>query len=854
MCRVASKRAISLLLGVIGIGLPAGAQPSPTEAALQDAGMIDVLEAHLHNQLMQATDESVRNALIDRLAEMYTGALRVQTDRTPERAALSDRAWRLADLAGDQRAVELRLTLLLDDYLPIERTAELHELGLLSEADRAATVETLRVLHTRFLQMARAAVVGAATAERRSRSSEDEGLYEQTRTAYRSRSLANYYAAWSGLTLAVLEERVAPVDVSRAFGWLLGSAGELPKLDDVSPSALELEHVARSVIGVARVRAISGDWILAEQWLKLLTDSDVVTPDIRRQAIGRLLRIKADQREWTEAFVLCGALRDGESDEVPLSTPDARYLALRTLSAIRNATRGRGAPEPLARMALGDLIRRGEIGHVLDLRARFGTVGLLGDGFVGRYADALDRLELAQDAGTPGLYTDAASRLGDAASADDADRFPLQRDDAWLKAAFCEIRAGRPRKALETVRLVLDSDPAAAAAEEARWLLVVALDETADARLAEQLADAVRDYLARYPGTDRANRLLVRHAGSDMLEPAEVAEGLRGVGETDPVVLSARRVLARLVYRVWTDSRRTDTQARNELLNLIDWIWARETTGPNPAQPRERIDIARIALDAALGASPQDIGRAEQALHIAERALLDDPTLGRFADELALRSVELYAASGRLAQAAQHADALRRSANPLGVTADRLLLAAIFEHLTARPEDQDATQLGVRIGARLSGDLIPPAPETLTPEASRVIDRVWRLAAGLSESADDPEMLGLALRLARVVLERGSPTAQGLRELAELANRAGDAPTELGAWSTLLGASRDTEPVWWEARYQTLRLLKDADPGAARRAFDQHKVLHPLPGLLPWTTLIDGLFPFEPDAQSGVTP
>lgn len=827
------------------------AQPEAVEAALREAGMDDVLEAHLLTRLARTSEESERDALIDRLAEMYTRTLRALSDADPGRDAITQRAWRLADLAGERKAVELRLMLLLDEYLPLERTVELHELGLLSEDERPGAIEDLDRLHGRFLQMARAAVIDAAAAERRQRSSESEDFYEGTREAYRIRSLANYYAAWSGLTLAVLEDRAPSADVARAFGWLLGSGGELPKLDDVGASALELEHVARAVIGVARARALSEDWILAEQWLGLLIDAEGAPAAIGDQARGRMLRFKADQGEWMRAAQVAAVIR---RDDEPLATPDARYLAMRALEAVRSRSDGRDDARGMAELALGDLIRRGEIGHVLDLRQRYDATGLLGAGFVGRYAEALDHLDLAQDAGTPGLYGAAAGKLVAAAESEDADRFPAQRDDALLKAVFCEIRAGQPRRALGIVRELLDSGPAAEAEQEARWLLVVALDETSDERLRDELASAVRDYIARYPGTERAHRLLVRHAGSDMLEPQAIAEGLRDVGDADPVVLSARRVLAQLVYRVWTDSRRTDRRAREELLGLTDWIWARESDPANPAPPRDRLDTARIALDVTLGSSPQDTDRAERALRIAREALLDDPSLARHADELTLRSVELHAAAGRPEQAAADADALRRAASPLGVTADRLLLAAIFEGLTQHPDDPALMRLGVRIGSRLSGDLIPPAPQTLGPEASRVIDRVWRLAATLSEAGDDPGMTDLAIRLGEVVLDRGEPTAQGLRELAELAARAKRPQTELAAWSTLLAASRDTEPVWWEARYHTLRLLLESDPDAAERAFRQHKVLHPFPGLLPWTTMIDDLFPDRPTAGSEPTP
>lgn len=112
-------------------------------------------------------------------------------------------------------------------------------------------------------------------------------------------------------------------------------------------------------------------------------------------------------------------------------------------------------------------------------------------------------------------------------------------------------------------------------------------------------------------------------------------------------------------------------------------------------------------------------------------------------------------------------------------------------------------------------------------------------------------MSATALRLGRVVLDRGSPTAQGLRDLAALAARLGDPETELTAWSVLLGASRDDESVWWESRYHTFRLLLAKDPASARRAYEQHRVLHPMPGLLPWTRMIDELFLAQEASKNG---
>lgn len=835
--RIERSIAACVLFAIVLAASPA-ASGDPVDDALSRAGMDDVLEARLINRFVRAGDDAERERLVDRLSALYERRLREESTEATERRGVIARAWAFVDSVGESRAIGLRLALLLEEYLPIERAAELHELGLLDEAERSDHAASLDGLHDRFARMARAAGAAATIAERRASGS--DGDDESLRRARRERSLANYYTGWSGLTLSVLTGTPPEPDVLRAFGWLLGSEGDLPRLDAVYAGSLELEHVARSAIGVGRARARSGEWLLAEQWLRLVAESDRAEPGVVSQAAARLVRAKADQGLWADALGLVLESRSAGESTMPVA--EARYLALRALSP--DATRVRGDPLDVARVALEALMTHGEIAHILDLRSRFSAVsGLLGTGFVGQYADALDRLETAEESGTPGLYADAADRLVRSADADDAGRYSVQRDDARLKAAYAFIRAGQPGRAGQIADAVLRSPSGPTAQEEASWLLIVSLDEAADQERRSELAEAVRSYLSRYPGTPRASRLLVRHAGTGLLDPEAATDGLRAIDEDDPVVLDGRRTLLRLIYRVWVGERRADAGAADEMVRLIRWIWSRQDEADSDTRWRERLDTDRIAIDVALSAEPTDHEMAAEALRRAEAAIRAEPTLEVYRDELTLRAVEIAAAAGDLAAAADGADRLRRSASRHASTADRVVLSAAFDRLDVHPDDGEAAKTAIRIGTRLSGEIIPPSPARLSADASRVIERVWRLAAGVSERENDETLVQLALRLAGVVLERGVPTAQGLRETAELAERSGDPRTALEAWSGLLGASKDDEPVWWEARYNSLRLLLRIDPVAARRAYEQHKVLHPMPGLLPWTAQIDALFP-----------
>lgn len=839
MCPV--RREPIILLSVLAVAGGARAQSvpmPPAETVLRDAGMLDVLEARLLDELRRTGDDAERGQIIGRLADVYTTLIERTVPGSAERSVVASRAWALTDLAGDDRAVELRLALLLDAYLPLERAAELHELGLLPEADRARTVEELGTLHVRLRRMANTAVSRAEVALRLTRSSEDPARQAALADEIRRRSLAHYYAAWSGLNLSVLEDRRVDNEVLPSFGWLLGTEGQTPALDRLNDASLDLEHVARSAIGVGRARARDGDYLLAEQWFARVADSDRSAPEIRRQAKFRLLRVIADQGEWVRASKSAAELRSADGATQPLPTAEARYLAVRALEHLtRSPTDTRASA--LLQFALQDLVERGEIGHVLNLRDRYGRLTDLGTGFIAEYASALDQLAVAEQSGSNAMFAEASSRFGRAVKTTDSPRFWRQREDAQLKQIYCELRAGQPRQAAEMARQMLASEIGPDSREEARWLLIVSIDETRDTALQNELTEAVRAYLTDYPATDRAHKLLVRHAGTATLDPDRTVDGLREIPESDPVVASARRVLVRLVYRSWTSGRRQDQAARAELVLLVQWLWEREAADPNLGTPRERLDLARIALDVGLSASPRDDELADSALARC-RVLVSEPSLAVFRSEIDLRTTELMAARNDLAGAESAARPLHESASDLAAQADRFVLSAAFRVLDEAPGRSDASEIVLRVGVRVADRLTPPAPAPLPPDASAIIDRVAQVVA--ANASADPASRDTAIRLGRLLIERGSPTAQGLRDLARLAADAGQPRTELDAWNVLLSAARPDEEAWWEARYHTLRLLRNLDPEAARAAFDQHRVLYPVPGLLPWTRLISELF------------
>jgi hypothetical protein len=115
-----------------------------------------------------------------------------------------------------------------------------------------------------------------------------------------------------------------------------------------------------------------------------------------------------------------------------------------------------------------------------------------------------------------------------------------------------------------------------------------------------------------------------------------------------------------------------------------------------------------------------------------------------------------------------------------------------------------------------------------------VRDAVASAAAMIWRAEQNREMRDLAIKIDGEQLESGQRTASSLRRLGELIESAGDKGKALSAWRELLNGVQSGTPEWYEARYESLRLLFDVTPSEALDAMKQHKVLHPEFGPEPW--------------------
>ncbi|RMH10211.1 MAG: hypothetical protein D6695_11850 [Planctomycetota bacterium] len=840
---------------------------SVVERYLQLHGLDELHAAQLRDRLAHAAGDE-RLEIAERLGDIYADML--GADLTPARRLELEALSR--DLLESVPGIDsfgLRTRLAKARYLPAERSAERWRLGLTDPAETEETIRVLESVRDAFQILGRSLNARIEMLERQQRRGAeiDQNLIAaQLAEAQSLRSSAFYYAGWSGYYFALLADRPDVAERAiRDLGWNLGAEGNAVGIEQLQSALLSYEHVARAALAVALCRSLAGDHGGAISWMRALHDAEELHQAVREQLFSREIDILARAGRWTELeHLIASAGAD------PLSVADARLLAVLTMS-----TSSRGVPDDanetarkLAATAISDLVEQGEVGHVLDLLRRFGTLPIGGDGFIVRYVRGLFAYEQArqahraagEDDALPTSRADVATKY--AAAADllrgafqsaDAPGFPAERVRAGLSLGLSEFYRGRMLEAADwleqTAALATDPDQR----EEALWLAIVALD-----RLARQGNEEARQrserlgvvYMTEFPSTERAAILLLRRADADDMDTESAIEVLFGVEPGSPIYESARRHLGRLLYRAYRRapaSRRDAEAARflrvaDELLDLDEQLVRSGT--PEQARAAAQAVVVRVRqmLDVILSSRAPELARAERALDRLERVANETGlSLDTLDAELTYRRLQIANARGQHEQVEELLNILTRSGGRFANAANRLLYRDALE-AWARPgaAEPEAERL-VRFGGRILGTPDDPNDRLSDDALMGVANRVSEAAEYLWKQTGDETMRNLALRLTRHWFEKGRWTEPMLRRLAETAESANEKRLAFDAWNTLSAAYRQGEEAWFEARYNAMRLLIELDPALGRQVIEQHEIMYPSFGPKPWGDKIRAL-------------
>jgi hypothetical protein len=882
-------------------GVDEEAVTSPDQAVesyLERLGLKRLLADQLEKRISQ-TPKDLRLSLAERLGRLYVDLLGAATT-TAERQHWEDKARALLVLAPDADSFDLRLSLNKAVYTRAEDIAERQRLRMATPDEVADAERSFRALVTQFQEIATKANRRVENLEHVEQSGEatDAALAELS-DGRRQRSLAFYYAGWSNYYLSMLTRAEQPaMDATRSFGWLLNSSGGRPPAPDrVPPAMFQYEHVARAAIGCGLCASLRGNDTEALRWLDAVEQSTDTPEGVRDQIVGRRFVVLGQAKRWADLDILVRKTRKadrrgGGKDLTPLPTVLARLLAVMTLEADKRVA---GGPiEALAKIALGDLVARKEVAQVLDLVSRYGTSALGDAGFISNYVRALQAYDTARkaheaEAGTsagsdenaaeepaksPAVinqYRAAATMFEAAGRESDAAEFAVERARAAVMHGRSLFYANDPNAAADVFINAWNLIGKTPAGEEPLWLAVLSLEHSArqnqNEAIRKRLNETVTLFLQHYPESERAPRLTLMQVSLGALGDDEALKVLSAVPKESPVYDAARRQVARILYNRFRAARGPERDfagarfvAVGEEVLAADRKAAMEAKPEEAKQAAERVIVrSRQLLDALLGVSTPDVARAESVMKIlAGVAAFSGTDLKPNLPELTYRELQIAVARGADEPVE---DAIKRllTLNDPGAQFQAAGERLAYRHFAGKfhPGVDDSTasldaaravvRHGVRVIDRVGRD---PAKIRETGMLS-VYSTVAGAAADIAKRTGDNAMRDLAISLNKNLLAVQPRTESALRSLADLAESAGDVPTAVGAWRTLLEAGQTGSEPWFEAKYNIIRLLAKVDVARARAAMKEHRILYPDCGPEPWGPKLRDL---DASLGSGSTP
>lgn len=871
------------------------AQPAGSDALdayLSDRGLDSVLATVLRERLRTGVgEERARSA--EALGRLYVRML--EKAGTPEeRQELEQHSRELLKLVPEADSFELRINLGKATYLQAEEIAERERLKIATPEETAEAQRVLRGVGAVFEEIASKAGAKVSALERQetiARDADIEAVRAELSEARRLRSLARYYAGWTEYYLALLTG--APSRATKAiehFGWILNAVpGRPPSLDRLSDGLLRYEHVARAAMGVALCLSMAGNDSEAVRWLENIEHTEGLPPPVLDQLFLRKVTVLGAAGRWADVDLAVRRRREPEKDkgESPLSTAEARLLAVMALRGAREEQSRPGlrrVAERLAQTAMADLITRGEVGHVLDLVQKFGTLPIGEEGFISVYVRGLQTFEQARaehraaggdaeapsaDNATINRYREAARLLESVDRSEDAARFPNELVKARMRRGLALYYAGDLEAAAEQFQRAAAAPAGPEQRQDALWYGVVTLDRAVEAgkpSLVPQRDALATVYLREFPGSANAARLLLRQVRADLVPEEKAIEILMNVPGDSPLYEAARRQAARMLYQAF---RRAGPERRDfaalRFADVAEQVLAIEAAkaGAGTDRPaREAAEnvlvLVRQTADALLASSAPDLARVEAALAVLDSvATRHGMDLAHLGGELAFRRLQIALARSDPARIQRAADEVRAIGGAYGAAADRLLYRRAMGVFLKTPEDAGSARDVVRFGTRVL-DASPGVREAGDPAAAGLRNSIAAAAFTLWRLERDESMRDLALEMERTQHAAQVRTSEGLRRLAELAEEAGAKQEALDAWRELLVGLDDTTPAWFEARYHSIRLLMESDPAGAADAMTQHKVLHPEFGPAPWgeklrelDALVGGRVPAMPQTPAG---
>ena len=798
----------------------------PVAAWLRRIGCDQLLADHLES-LLEGEDQSVRQSAAEELAGLYAVMLALATDET--RVQVMRRASSLLERIPEAGTDRLRLQLLRGSYLAAEETLEQRRMRLVDQTIATAALEQLSVIRKRLATM-------------------DPALTKRARSGGRSAQAmadaanATYLLAWTEYYLARQRQDAAlATQAANRFASLL--EGRVASLQEVSTDLRSRDVGARSILGIALCKAVAKDPGGPEPWLELLED-DTAWDDVRRRVPLWRLRLAVDNRRWSVVLKLL------EQDSVLVDTIWYRLAAVHALEDPQSNVAGEVARQAIAAMAAA-----GQLEQVYDIADQYpewirGQRGFVADYVAGAMAfrEAEGKAKGSEAVVDPVLqreFLEAARLFREALAAPDVAKAGRAEAACRELLGRCLWRAGDVPGALKA----LAGASEAGQGETATWMAIVCIDRLGILDLEQQgLRETLVDrYLANWPGTPRAGRLMVREASREGASEATIGE-LLDVPTTHAGYEDAQRLAASMLYAKWREADQLQkSEAGNAYLNVAVPLAVADTAAADADTAQWAVSrclrILEVSLDDAVGRSVAASTAMKSIESLTSSGKFDGTTLER---ELAYRQAKLLAVQGKTDEliAAANDMVSKWPSDRWASRAARLAFNAARRGWSAGHGDLAAEVW------RLGQDVIERGGSGFLDGDAGFASALDTVRSGTSvylaneDEAMGTEVLGLARRLAR----RRPKDVTLLRTRAVLEEEVGDQAAAIEAWRTLGAGLPDESEAWFEARFHLIEGVGRMDADRGGKLLSQHLVMYPGGGPPPWGPRFEAMKAAEDDS------
>ena len=855
---------------------------SARDGYLAELGLTRPLAASIRWQLTRAQGET-RRVLAEQLGVLYAAMLKADP-QPDERQQLEQYCRELLAAVPEAATPALRLSLVVAQYLPVEDLVERRDL-LLALPEEVTEAQRVLAEVTPLLERIARELAGRVSSleDRVGRGSYSDEEMARLRAelgdARELRSEASFRAGWACLYGSMLSGENQPA--ARAmehFGNILNAAPGRPATIDRAPlDLLKFDHIGKAAIGCALASAKLGNHVEALRWLSAIEQAEELSKDVSEQLLRRKLTVLAADDRWADIDLAILRKRRSEQDgkTVPLPLADARTLAVIALTSLKRPDFRDGlrpTAERMIQLAMGDLVARGEVGHVMSLVKSFGTAIIGTEGFINNYVRALrafdetrelHRQKDSQNANGPtaipevvNAYRQAMGLFQGCLGAKDAAEHPTQRTQAQICLGLAQHYSGDLETAATTLETVYASQAPEAERRSALQYAIASL--TLAIKGGSKQLEARKDrlevlFIQTFPNTREANSMVLQRTSGGKTLAASDIESLLRVPAEDPLYHASRSVAADALYKIWKQPAAAAARDFAALryadvaVELLKKEFAQATASTEP-EARRTADVvvnrARRIAEVVLTCTAPDTARATEVLAMIDSvAKFHGVSLAKIEDELCYRRFQIAIAT-RDASADRELAHLRELGGPFVVAAERFVYRRALDEWTAAPGDMQAAERVVSSGSR-----VLLQKEMAANAIALVRDNTAAAARALWKAAGDAAMRDLALRLDREQLEKGFKTLAALKRIAEIEESLNHPEAASEAWLEMLGASEEDSDAWYEARYESIRLIGKFDQVRAASILAQFRSLRPQYGPDPWGerfTKLEGLVGLAP--------